>query len=92
MIYIQNGLYVTIRQLENPVAPPFPLASGFTENTAYLVLGAFSMSETGEAYFILSNERDEIWFISNRHLRSYKFESGATELRIAAASLKQTAA
>ena len=82
MIYIQNGLYVTIRQIENPVAPPFPLASGFSENAAYLVLGAFSMSESGEAYFIVSNDRDEIWFISNRHLRSYKFEPDARRFRI----------
>lgn len=82
MIYIQNGLYVAIRQLENPVAPPFPLASGFSEKFAYLVLGAFSMSESGEAYFIMSNDRDEIWFISNRHLRSCKFRPNATEFRI----------
>ncbi len=82
MIYIQNGLYVTIRQMDNPVAPPYPLASGFSEKFAYLVLGAFSLSETGEAYFILSNDRDEIWFVSNRHLRSHKFQPNATEFRI----------
>lgn len=83
MIYIQNGLYVVISQLKNPVAPPFPLSSGFSENTAYLALGAFSISETGEAYLIMSNDRDELWFISNRHVRSYKYQPGATEFRIA---------
>jgi len=82
MIYIQNGLYVTIRQLENNHAPPLPLANGFSENWTYLVLGAFSISESGEAYFIMSNDRDEIWFISNRHLRSYKLEPGASRFRI----------
>ncbi len=72
MIYIQQGLYVVIEQLEKQAAPPFPFENGFSRDVAYLVLGVFSLSETGEAYFILSNDRDEIWFISNRHLRTYK--------------------
>ena len=71
MIYIAPGLYVIVEQLETPLAPvPKPLSHGFSEDTAYLVLGGFSLAESGEAYFILSNDRDEIWFISNRHLRT----------------------
>lgn len=73
MIYLQPGLYVVIEQFEKPSAPlPLPLENGFSQGVAYLALGAFSLSETGEAYLILSNDRDEIWFISNRHLRTYK--------------------
>lgn len=30
----------------------------------------FEPSETSDAYFILSNDRDEVWFICNRHLRT----------------------
>ncbi len=84
MIYIQSGLYVSVRQLENGAAPlPLPLENGFSENNAYLVLGAFSLSESGEAYFVLSNDRNEIWFISNRHLRTYKIIENSPQFRIA---------
>lgn len=73
MIYLQPGLYVVIEQLQKTLSPPpLPLENGFSQGVAYLALGAFSLSETGEAYLILSNDRDEIWFISNRHLRTYK--------------------
>ena len=27
-------------------------------------------SETSNAYFVLSNDRDEIWFVCNRHMRT----------------------
>ncbi len=81
MIYIQPGLYVRIQELENGPTPK-PLNSGFTSDKAYLVLGAFSISETSEAYFILSNDRDETWFISNRHLRTHQVLSNSTAFRI----------
>lgn len=71
MIYVQDGLFVRIQQLETPLAPnPKPLAHGFNNDTAYRVLGCFSLAESADAFFILSNDRDEIWFISNRHLRT----------------------
>lgn len=57
--------------MEGDRAPmPKPLASGFVTEHAYRVLGMFSPSETSDAYLILSNERDELWFICNRHLRT----------------------
>jgi hypothetical protein len=37
---------------------------------AYRVIGVHSPSETSECYFILSNDRNEVWFISNRHCRT----------------------
>lgn len=84
MIYIQAGLYVTVRQLDTISAPkPLPLQNGFSENCGYLVLGAFSLSESGEAFFVLSNDRDEIWFISNRHLRAHKLLPDSQAFRIA---------
>lgn len=49
---------------------PYPLDSGFSLYTAYRALGMYNPSETADAYFILSNDRDEIWFICNRHLRT----------------------
>ena len=85
MIHIQEGLYVVIRQLETTLAPqPKPLSHGFSQSVAYLVLGAFSLSESGDAFFVLSNDRDEIWFISNRHLRTYQLLPGATAFRLPA--------
>lgn len=81
-MYIERGLYVTIEQLPQQ-ALPLPLENGFSTENAYLVLGAFSLSESGEAYFILSNDRNEIWFISNRHLRTYKLMAEMRQFRIA---------
>ena len=69
MIWIEQGLYLKVVQMEN--APkPYPLDSGFSQHTAYRALGMYNPSETADAYFILSNDRDEIWFICNRHLRT----------------------
>jgi hypothetical protein len=83
MIYFQPGLYVMIEQLETELAPmPRPLQHGFDRETAYLVLGAFSLSESGEAFLVLSNNENEIWFISNRHLRTYELQPDSTIFRI----------
>lgn len=68
MIYLEPGVYVRIEQLEGR-AHPLPLQNGFTEGVAYRALGLFNASETSECYYILGNDRDETWFISNRHLR-----------------------
>lgn len=71
MICYEIGMYVRIEEMEGDRAPmPKPLASGFVIEHAYRVLGMFSPSETSDAYLILSNERDELWFICNRHLRT----------------------
>lgn len=68
MIYIETGVYVRVEQLQ--LRPhPLPLESGFSRGTAYRVLGLHSPSETSECYFILCNDRDETWFVSNRHFR-----------------------
>ena len=71
MISFETGMYVRIEELEGDRAPmPKPLASGFVMSRAYRVLGVFNPSETSDAYLILSNEQDELWFICNRHLRT----------------------
>ena len=81
-MYVQDGLYVTIEEDTATTAPlPKPLQSGFSRQFAYLVLGAFSLAESGEAFFILANDRDEIWFISNRHLRVHKLLPASTNFR-----------
>lgn len=66
---IEAGLYVRIQELANGPRP-FPLQSGFNHHTAYRAIGMFNASETSEAYFILVNDRDETWFICNRHVRA----------------------
>lgn len=67
----EKGLYIRIEQMTGNRAPaPYPLESGFSADLAYRVIGIFSPSETSEAYLILSNDSDQIWFISNRHVRT----------------------
>lgn len=87
MLAFQPNLFVRIVQLEGPRAPqPKPLDSGFSEGTLYRVLGVYSPSETSEAYFILPNDRDEMWFISQRHLRFGRLEeTSAHHLPVSAA-------
>lgn len=68
MIHLETGVYVRVQELANR-AHPLPLQSGFTNDQAYRALGMHSASETSECYYILANDLDETWFISNRHLR-----------------------
>ena len=68
MIHLEPGLYLRVQQLPER-APPLPLQSGFSVDVAYRALGIYSPSETSECYFIVANDRDEAWFISNRHFR-----------------------
>ncbi len=83
MIALLPDLYVVIAQLDHARAPqPLPLQNGFSEAYAYRILGLHTPSETSEAYLILSNDRDEIWFISNRHVRTLGLRPGCTELRL----------
>ena len=69
MISIEPGLYLRVEELDNG-PKPYPLQSGFSIGVAYRALGLYNPSETSDAYFVLSNDRDEIWFICNRHLRT----------------------
>jgi hypothetical protein len=89
VLTIENDLYVVIRELGSADAPqPRPGASGFSENVAYRVLGAHCASETSEAYLILSNDCDEIWFISNRHLRTQGVYPDSVRLRFPLKGMK----
>jgi hypothetical protein len=81
MLTLDTHLFLRISQLENGPRP-LPLESGFTLNTSYRALGMFNPSETSDAYFILSNDRDEIWFICNRHLRTVAALPESNEFRI----------
>jgi len=68
-VYIHPDLKIRIKQLDTPTAPrPLPLESGFSVDKSYEVLGLHCPSESGEAWLILRNDRDEMWFISNRHV------------------------
>jgi hypothetical protein len=69
-IFIQPNVYVRIQEMEGDHAPrPLPLKSGFSPDRHYEVLGVHTPSESAEAFLILKNDRDEMWFISNRHCR-----------------------
>lgn len=83
MMFFEQGLYLRVEEL--PDGPkPLPLDSGFSTGNAYRALGLYNPSETSDAYFVLSNDRDEIWFICNRHLRTHvlKAEDKSFHLRI----------
>ncbi len=81
MTSLEPGLYVRIEELDNG-PKPFPLASGFSSSHAYRALGLYNPSETSDAYFVLSNDRDEVWFICNRHVRSHTLLPGEVALRL----------
>ncbi|WP_235610439.1 hypothetical protein [Deinococcus aerius] len=70
MLAFHPQMFVRVEQLEGPRAPvPRPLDSGFSTDRLYRVLGIYNPSETSDAYFILPNDRGELWFICQRHLR-----------------------
>ena len=78
---ITDGIYFSIQQTDGAQGPK-PLVSGFSEDYCYLALGLFNPSETSEAYFILANDRNEVWFISNRHLRFNHIDKHSSSPRI----------
>lgn len=82
MLWIEQGLYLRVEELINGPRP-LPLLSGFNRDTAYRALGCFNPSETSDAYYILSNDRDEIWFICNRHLRTAFLAPASDAFRLA---------
>jgi hypothetical protein len=81
MLTLDRNIFLRICQLPNGPRP-LPLESGFNINTSYRALGMYNPSETSDAYFILSNDRDEIWFICNRHLRTVCATAGAHQFRL----------
>nr|WP_318381825.1 hypothetical protein [uncultured Enterobacter sp.] len=80
MLWLEQGLYLRIQELDNGPRP-LPLQSGFNMETAYRVLGCFNPSETSDAYYIMANDRDEIWFICNRHVRVVCLDNIRKEFR-----------
>ncbi|WP_299756063.1 hypothetical protein [uncultured Pontibacter sp.] len=70
-ITLNPRLYVSLSPLEH--VKPHPINDGrFDPAFAYKVLGVYNASETSECFFIISNTYHEMWFISQRHLRTYK--------------------
>jgi hypothetical protein len=81
MIDYERGLYVRIQEL--PKGPhPLPLQHGFSQATAYRVLGIYNPSESGECWLVLSNDRDELWYIAQRHVRTWKLLPDDLQLRL----------
>ncbi|NDJ58450.1 hypothetical protein GWD52_15930 [Enterobacteriaceae bacterium 4M9] len=89
MLWLEQGLYIRIEQLEEGPRP-LPLRSGFCTDNAYRVLGCYNPSESADAYYILSNDRDEIWFICNRHLRTVCLNNESTAFRYALVERQKT--
>lgn len=92
MMALEPGLYLRVSELAGG-PPPLPLRSGFSPDTAYRALGLHTPSETAEAYFVLANDRDEIWFICNRHLRCVGLLAATRAVRLSLdAAVTQVAA
>lgn len=81
MIDFERGLYVRIVQRQAG-PPPLPLDQGFCAENAYRVLGIYNPSETGECWLILSNDRDEMWYISQRHVRTWRLLPELTQFQV----------
>lgn len=68
-VYIVPGVKVKVKQYAGLNPPhPLPLSNGFREEKEYVIIGMHCASETSEAYCILVNDYNQMWFISNRHL------------------------
>ncbi len=80
MIDYERGLYVRIQELSKG-PPPYPSDHGFDANTAYRVLGIYNPSESGECWLIMSNNSDELWYISQRHVRTLAQRADIRTLR-----------
>ena len=81
MIWFESALYVRIVELvDGP--KPLPLKSGFSAERAYRVIGLFNASESSDAFFVLTNDRQEMWFICNRHLRPLGIFAEKTALNL----------
>lgn len=87
MIDYEKGLYVTICQSERLPAP-LPLNSGFSNHVAYRVLGIYNPSESGECWLIMSNDRNEMWFISQRQVRTFVIDTTRSSLRFDVANVR----
>ena len=81
MIDYEKGLYVTIEELRSG-PNPFPLSHGFSQDVSYRVLGVYNPSESGECWLILSNDLDQLWYISQRHVRTHRLDGRCTQLRV----------
>ncbi len=81
MTALEPGLYLRVQELAFGPQPR-PLQSGFSECTAYRALGLYNPSETSDAYFVLANDREEVWFICNRHLRVFALLPDERSFRI----------
>lgn len=61
---------VRVEELTTPNAPvPRPLNSGFSRDLTYEVLAIDNPSESADCYFMLENDRHELWWICQKHLR-----------------------
>lgn len=69
-LWAKEGLRVRIEEVQGDRSPvPKPLSSGFNQISTYEVLAIDNPSETADCYFMLENDRHELWWICQKHLR-----------------------
>lgn len=81
MLNYEQGLYVVIEQ-RTKGPHPLPLSNGFSSAWAYRVLGIYNPSESGECWLIMTNDNDELWYISQRHVRAHKLLPQRSDFRL----------
>ncbi len=85
----EKGLYVRIAELENGPLPR-PLSSGFSGGVEYRVLVVYNPSESGECWFAMANDRNEVWYISQRHVRASSLDGADTRFHREIPALART--
>lgn len=81
MMFFEQGLYLRVEAMQDG-PKPLPLDSGFSTGNAYRAMGMYNPSETSDAYSVLSNDHNEIWFIGNRHLRTHVLKPEEKSFRL----------
>lgn len=70
----EQALFVIIEQV--PCGPPpYPLEHGFTGGAAYRVLGTYRPVDSRETWLLLSNDDNQLRYISQRHARIWSATS-----------------
>ena len=81
MLDFETEASCRIQQMERG-PHPHPLEHGFTEGTAYRVVAIYNPSESGGCWLVMLNDRDELWYISQRHVRTYALLKDENRFRV----------
>ena len=87
MTSAERDLYARGKQLVSG-PKPFPLLSGFSTGHPHRAFGSANARAAKDAYFVLRNDSEEIWFSCNCHVRAHALQSDGLTFRLS--NTKQT--